>query len=235
MRRIRGLDSWLDLLSADTKRAVARLLRLRLVEDGQAIYSIGDPGPECYFIRSGRVRVLDYSSSGRELQLMNLRAGASFGETSLIDGLPRSDNAYALGETELLVLGRPEFQQLGARFPEIARSLNLHLSYRLRLAASAIKDASILALRDRLPRLLSRLAYSHGLRGDDRMILIEDVSHQDLADMLGATRQSVSRELKSLERAGLVELRYRRIVLPDPDALAIRFEALIGEEPLVSE
>lgn len=235
MRNIRGLDSWLDVLSAEIQKAVGCQLEPRILENGEAVYSIGDRRPECYFIRSGRVRILDYSSSGKELQLMNLRAGASFGETSLIDGLPRSDNAYAVGETELLVLGKADFERLSARYREIAQSLNLHLSYRLRLASSAVKDASVLTLRDRLPRLLSRLAYSHGRREASGAVLVEGVSHQDLADMLGMTRQSVSRELKGLERSGLVEIRYRRILLPDPEALAHRFESLIGEEPLLSE
>jgi CRP-like cAMP-binding protein len=234
MAGIRGLDSWLDVLPASVRGAVDRQLRPLSVADGDAVYSIGDPGRECYFIERGRVRILDYSTGGKELQLMNLRAGASFGETSLIDGLPRSDNAYAVGETALLVLERGPFERLSARHREIAEGLNLHLSYRLRLASAAARDASILTLRDRLPRLLTRLAYSHGRREKSGAILIEDVSHSDVANMLGVTRQTVSRELKKLERTGLVAIRYRQIVVFDPSTLAGRFESLIGEESLLT-
>jgi len=235
MRKIRGLDCWLDVLSAATRQDVERHLKSQCLQDGESVYSIGDPGRSCYFIQRGGVRILDYSSSGRALQMMNLRAGASFGETSLIDGLPRSDNAYSVGETELCVLDRGAFEQLSARHREIADGLNLHLSYRLRLASSAVKDASVLTLRDRLPRLLALLAYSHGRREPPDAIRIEGVSHQELADMLGSTRQGVSRELKALERAHLVELRYREILLPDPEALTERFASLIGEEPLIPD
>jgi len=235
MGRIRGLDSWLDVLPTEAREAVESSLLPRLLEDGEAVYAIGDPGPECYFIRDGRIRILDYSSSGKEFQVMDLRTGASFGETSLIDGLPRSDNAYAVGETELLVLGRKDFERLSARHQEIDRRMNLHLCYRLRFASSAVKDASILALRDRLPRLLTRLVYSHGRREPSGGFRIEGVSHQDLANMLGVTRQSVSRELKGLERAGLIALRYRQVVLPNLMTLEARFESLLGGESLLSE
>jgi len=234
MARIHGLDSWLDAIPAAARAAVELQLRPLRVAEGEAVYSIGDSERECYFIRRGRVRILDYSSAGKEIQLMNLRTGASFGETSLIDGLPRSDNAYAVGETELLVLERGAFERLSARHREIAEGLNLHLSYRLRLASAAVRDASILTLRDRLPRLLTRLAYSHGRRGASAAVLVDDVSHSDLASMLGVTRQTVSRELKKLEQSGLIEIRYRQIVIFDPPTLASRFESLVGEEPLLS-
>ena len=234
MAGIRGLDSWLDALPSPVRETVEGELRPLAVADGNAVYSIGDSGRECYFIDRGRVRILDYSTGGKELQLMNLRAGASFGETSLIDGLPRSDNAYAVGQTDLLILERGAFERLSARHREIAEGLNLHLSYRLRLASAAVRDASILTLRDRLPRLLTRLAYSHGRREASGAILVQDVSHSDLANMLGVTRQTVSRELKQLERTGLIAIRYRQIVVFDPATLASRFESLIGEDSLLA-
>lgn len=235
MHHVQGLDNWLDLLPPKVRKAIEHSLRPRTFEDGEGIYAIGDPGSDCYFISHGHVRILDYSSSGKEFQVMNLRSGASFGETSLIDGLPRSDNAYAGGETEILLLGRRNFERLSAKHREISEALNVHLCYRLRFASSAVKDASVLALRDRIPRLLTRLVYSHGLREASGRFRIEGVSHQDIANMLGVTRQSVSRELKELERAGLIDLHYRAIVLPHLAALATRFDSLLGGEPLGSE
>jgi CRP-like cAMP-binding protein len=151
-----------------------------------------------------------------------------FGETSLIDGQRRSENAYTAGEASLLILRKPDFDQLYSEHREIAQALNVHLCQRLRWVSANAEDASLLTLRERLPRLISRLASSHGVRDESNAVVIKAVSHSDLAHMLGVTRQSVSREIKELERAGLVRIGYRRILVPDVAALTDRFGSLVG-------
>jgi CRP-like cAMP-binding protein len=220
--------SWIDGLPAPVREAVLRCMRPRVVEDGDAVYVVGDSGEECYWLRSGRIRITHYAHSGKALQMMELRDGDAFGEVSLIDGLPRSDNAYSAGRSELLVLRRSDFDRLRAQHPEIARELNLHLCRRLRATATHAEDASILTLRERLPRLLNRLVDRHGLRQGSGSAVLDGLSQNDLAQMLGVTRQSVSRALKELEQAGLVRLRYRQILLPDMTDFVERCEQLEG-------
>ena len=231
MRRVSGLDSWINGLPSSVRDAVVRCMRPRDVADGEAVYLAGGPGHECYLIHSGRIRITSYSRSGKEVQMMDFRDGACFGEISMIDGLPHPNNAFSSGDTELLVLEKRDFDRLYAEHHEIARQLNATLCHRLRTVSANAEDASILTLKERLPRLISRLATSHGIRDPSGVIVIAQISHNDLAHMLGVTRQSVSREIKGLERTGLVQLRYKKILVPDISAFAERFDSLIAGEP----
>lgn len=234
-----AFDSWMDTLPTDARAAVEERLRPRTVAQGEAVYTTGDPANELYRIRSGGVRITEYSPVGRELQLLTLVPGDCFGEIGVIDGLPRFNNAYALAATELEVLDRKSFDRLRQTHPRIEREMNLFLCGTVRRLASKVTDASILTLRERLPRLIHQLAGGDGDRTsgtdaagvkgarDVKGVILSPVSHNDLANMLGATRQSVSRELKELEREGLIELRYRSIRVCDMSDFVHRFGSLL--------
>lgn len=230
MPQASGTRNWIEGLPSQLRETIEQRMQPRHVADGESVYAAGDPGHECYLIQSGRVRMTNYAYSGKEVQTLELREGDCFGEISLIDGLPRANNAHASGVTELRVLTKPDFDSLYAEHPEIAAQLNRFLCHRLRTISANAEDASVLVLRERLPRLIARLAESHGVADGSGGVAIERISHANLAHMLGVTRQSISLELKELERAGLIQLRYRRILVRDLSAFARRFESLVGAD-----
>jgi CRP-like cAMP-binding protein len=220
MLKLPGLNCWISLLSPPVHDAVTARMTSREYRDGQTVYSVGEPAHELYVVRRGQVRLSNHTDDGTELLLGILQAGDCLGEHGVIDGLPRFSNAYTSGATELMVLPKPDFDELYHEHAEIARALNLILCYRFRLVFAATGDASGLQLPQRLARLLVRLGYLLGQPATNGSTLLPNICHEDLARMLGATRQSVSRALKGLEDGGRIRLSYRRIHIHNLDRLA---------------
>ena len=233
MRRIAGFHSWLRDLPEQVRNAVLGRMRPREYGSGAAVWHLGDAASECDRIESGRVRFSNVSYTGKEVQIVEFHAGDCLGEMSLIDGLPRFNNAYASEPTRLTVLSKQDFDELYARHPEISRQLNVFFCRRLRIAYASAEDASALTLRDRVTRLIARLG-SSAERVSAETILSK-LSHESLARMLGASRQSVNRELKELEREGLIRISYGRIAIPDLTRLVRHCDQLIGAESIVPD
>lgn len=235
MRKVLSLHNWINSLPSTVRVALLQRMRPRDYDDGAAVYSLGEEGQELYLIEAGRVNICNYSEAGREVQLAELREGDCFGEMSLIDGLPRANNAYSVGTSRLQVLRSQDFRPLYAEYPQIALELNQLLCRRVRISYTLVQDASVLTLKDRLSRLLSRLGFSIGVADEQGVTVVEGVPHEHLARMLGTTRQSVSRELKVLEKADLLRCSYGRILIPDITSLVINCDSLIGGESIVPD
>jgi CRP/FNR family cyclic AMP-dependent transcriptional regulator len=235
LRKLTGVHSWIGLLADPISDIVLARMRPRRFADQSPIWQVGDPSTELYLISKGRVRIGTESFAGTELMVAIFRPGDCFGEVGLIDGLPRFNSTYAMGDTELLVLKKTDFTELYTTHAEIARALNLNLCYRLRVAYGLSQDASMLTLRQRLARMLTRLAVTGGQSDEKGGTVVSDVSHEDLAHMLGATRQAVSRALKELECADEIALSYRRILVRDFDRFADRYDSLVGGEWVVPD
>lgn len=181
------------------------------VAQGAFVHHKGDAPDGFYCVLSGRVRVSSVSADGRELLLADLGPGASFGEISLFDELPRTHDAVAVEPSELCFLPAPQFHALLAKKPALARYFLRGLAVKLRLCLLALDGAAL----DPLPRRLSqRLLW---LSQQDASAL--RVSQAELAAMVSATRQSVNKQLKQWEREGVVALAAGRIVLLHRGAL----------------
>jgi CRP/FNR family cyclic AMP-dependent transcriptional regulator len=235
MKKIQGLHGWIDSLPATLRETVRGRMKPRRYEDGQAIYLMGDEGHELFQIVNGKVRAGTYTLEGREVQMAELRKGDCFGELSLISNLGRVNYAFSVGKTELLVLQRNDFEQLYSEYPEIPRELNRLLARRLYVTYTRFADASLLALRHRLTRMLSRLAYSTGELDEGGKTLVEGVTHEQLAAMLGVTRQAISREMRLLEKTGLVHASYGKVCIPDIAALVASCDMFVGDQHLVPD
>lgn len=234
MLKIFGLYDWTAELSAEVRSQVTGAMQLRRFSDGETIYSVGDLADECYQIRSGVVELRNYTSAGKQLVMVEFRTGDCFGEAGVIDNHPRYNTAVSIGDTLLQVLPKKSFNALYARHGEIARALNRSFCYRLRHVYAVAEDASVLTLKERLISLIARLATSRGVKTEGATVL-EGTSHERLANMLGATRQAVSRELKALENDGLLQLHYGRAHIPDLKVLVTRYEQMMSGELIVPE
>lgn len=211
------------------REEIESLSTIRRVNRGEAVYAKGDEPTELYRLLEGAVKLCNYSLEGKEILMGEFRQGDCFGEMGLIDGLPRTSFAVAVRDSRVRVLSKPNFFMVYKKHPELSWQLNLMQCRRIRFLYSLTEDAAGLNIHLRLARAIHRLAYSHGYRGEDEGVYI-DVSHEELSKMLGTSRQSVSKELKLLEREGDIELRYGKIYIRDVVALGDRYEKAVGME-----
>ena len=235
MQKVSALHSWIGNLPPAIGEKVIARMQPRHYDDGEAVYALGEEGRELYMVEAGKIRFCNYTLNGKEIQIGEMRVGDCFGELSLIDGLYRANCAYAQGPTDLLILQKQDFEIFCNKYPEINVQINKLLSHRLRMAYTLMEDASVLPMIDRLARLLGRLGYSVGIDDAEGATVLEGFTHEGLARMLGSTREAITRELKHLEKAGLIQRRYGKILIPHIAALVSRGDRLLGGEPIVPD
>ena len=149
---------------------------------------------------------------GRDVTVAVLAEGNFFGEMSLLDGQPRSASATALQATRLLVLDREHFQRHVLAQPRIVAKLLRELSKRLRAADQTIENLALGSVHDRLVHLLGHLGRRAPLK-DGAGLIERSPTHQELAEMVGSSRETVTRTLAAMEKDGLIAIDRRRITL----------------------
>jgi CRP/FNR family transcriptional regulator, cyclic AMP receptor protein len=195
----------------------AELVRERTYPKGSVILFEKDPGDALFVVHSGRVKVVLIGEDGREVILGVLGVGEHFGELSLIDDQPRSAHVIAMEDSSLLVLQREDFRRRVEASPAVAWALLTELSRRLRRADDKIGGLVLLDVPGRIARLLLDLAEE----GDG--VRVERVlTHQTIAQMIGASRETVSRTMKEFQDSGWIVVDHRRISLGDAEALRRR-------------
>ena len=195
----------------------AELTRERSYPKGSVILFQDDPGDSLFVLRGGRVKVVLIGEDGREVILGVLEPGAHFGELALIDDQPRSAHVIAMEDAQLLVLRREDFKRRVEANPTVAWALLTELSRRLRRADVKIGGLVLLDVPGRIARLLLDLADETGSEQIEKPL-----THQTIAQMIGASRETVSRAMKDFQDAGLIRVERRRISIGDRDALEKR-------------
>ena len=195
---------------------LAPYLRTRNVRRGTTIFAKGQAGTALMAVLSGSVRISVAAPSGRETVLNVIHEGEIFGEIALLDGHPRTADAVAVTDCELLVIERRDFVPFVRENPEVAVRLIEVLCARLRRTTQQIEDVTSLNLPARLARVVLRLA---GEAGGNAPIKIS-VSQKEIGQMIGISRESTNKQLRSWSRAKWVRLERGGIVLLKPDALA---------------
>ncbi|MFZ6654537.1 Crp/Fnr family transcriptional regulator [Undibacterium sp. TJN19] len=201
-------DPWFAALPAiDRKAMVAPCEQLRL-RPGEMLFRQGDLPTGFYAVISGTVKMSTLSEEGREAILAILDVGTWFGEISLIDSLPRTHDATAIDDVELLVLPLASFDLMMQRL-SFATAIARMLAQRIRLLYGIVEDGSLRSVRARVARRLLLLA-NIGKRPQAGQIIVP-VTQEALAMMLGMTRQTVSKELSFFRLNGLIRLAYGKI------------------------
>ena len=200
----------------------AELTRERSYPKGSVILFQDDPGDSLFVLRAGRVKVVLIGEDGREVILGVLEPGAHFGELALIDDQPRSAHVIAMEDAQLLVLRREDFRRRVEANPTVAWALLSELSRRLRRADVKIGGLVLLDVPGRIARLLLDLADESG---SDQ--IEKPLTHQTIAQMIGASRETVSRAMKDFQDANWVTVARRRITLADRAALEQRAQARV--------
>jgi CRP/FNR family cyclic AMP-dependent transcriptional regulator len=221
---IAGLLSRSPIFSGLSERDLAQLAEVavpRAYLEGEAIFREGDTGDTCYVVRSGRVRVTRRHSDGRVLTLAELAPGQMFGELAMFSGETRSATVEAMEDTRALALLAGDVRRLLLSHPEIAVKMLGGIADRLRAANERLTRQSFQTVAGRVASTLlgqveSRRA--HGAADNGGPVLIEATQAQ-IAQLSGASRESASRFLAKLERAGLVSTGRGKVLVHDPDAL----------------
>ncbi len=212
-------------LPREALAALDACLRRCRVARGGVIFLRGDAGSSLYLLEAGRVRIALASPAGKEAVLALLGPGDFFGELALLDGEPRSADAYAADDCELRLLAREDFLRVLGERPSVGEVLLAVLARRLRENVRFAGDATFLDVPGRLARVLLQLSKQQDVSaGDGAVALARRVSQRELARLAGTTRESVNRWLGTFERTGLVARRDGRLVLLRPEALRARTE-----------
>lgn len=206
-------------LSTGESEKIAALLRRRRYRAGEPVFREGDPGTAFYVIHTGEVKILLCGSQGKEVVLALLGPGEFFGEFALLDGEPRSADAVATVAAELLVLPREDFVRFLLEVPTVAVNMLASLSRRFRRTDRLVHDAAFSDVRTRVTRLLVELAETRGKAGNGGVVIGPRLTQGDLASMVGATRESINKCLRSYAAQGLVRHERGRLVLLNVDRL----------------
>jgi CRP-like cAMP-binding protein len=193
---------------------LADVTREKQYPKGSVIVFEDDPGDALFVVREGRVKVVLVSEDGREVILGVLGVGEHFGELSLIDEQPRSAHVIAMEDTSLLVLRSDDFRRRVEASPAVAWALLQELSRRLRRADTKIHGLALLDVPGRIAHLLLDFAHEGGSDTIEKPL-----THQTIAHMIGASRETVSRTMKEFQDNGWIAVERRRISVANRDAL----------------
>jgi CRP-like cAMP-binding protein len=195
---------------------LARVATRRRYPKDTVVFFENEEGDFFFMILEGRIKVTILGDDGREIILSVLGGGDFFGEMALLDNEPRSATAIAIEESELLSLHRTDFQNVIADNKGIMSALIKILTARLRRANHQISTLALLDVYGRVARVMLDMAKEEGKRLKDGRIAFRRATHQEIANRIGTTRETVTRMLKDLERHGLIRVEGKEIVL-QPD------------------
>ena len=212
---------WFSKLSTPLQQAILSRAMVRRLTDGAPLAARGAPAEEWCGVARGAVRISSVSLSGKQVALTYAEPGTWFGDIALFDGLPRTHDADAHGDTTLLVVRKADFKLLLSQHVELYDALLRLNCRRLRLMFDHFEDLNTRPLQARLAKQLLLLARSYGIangEGDEIRIGLQ-LAQEDLAQLLGASRQRVNQELKGFEREGAVRVEPARLVVLSRDKL----------------
>jgi CRP/FNR family transcriptional regulator, cyclic AMP receptor protein len=204
-----------------SERDLAQLAQVavpRSYDTGEAVFREGDTGDTCYVVRDGAVRVTRRHSDGRVITLAELRAGSIFGELAMFGGETRSASVEVLEPTRALAILAGDMRRLMIQHPEIAVNMLEGLANRLRDANERISRQSFQTVAGRVASALLAQAKARSDGEGERDVIIE-ATQAEIAQLAGASRESASRFLAKLERAGLITTGRGRVIVHDPESL----------------
>jgi len=206
-------------LSEGELQRIAQVAVARRFPKGARVFHEGDESDACYVVRSGEVRVTREHSDGRAIALATLGPGEIVGELAMLDGEVRSASVEALSDVELLAISAPDMRGLLERNPEITSKLVVALTRRVRETNERVSRQSFQTVPSRVAGVLSQLVTEEGPSSPGHEGPTIRMNQADLAQLAGTSRESVSRFLAVLERAGVVRVGRGRVTVIEPDRL----------------
>ena len=212
----------LQSLSDTNLEALSLSLRSQRLRKKQALFRKGDEGTALYIIMKGRIKIVLPSKVGEEVILTIFSEGDFLGEMSLLDEKPRSADAVAMEVSEVYVLNRTDFLSFLQKNGDAIKCVLSCLSERLRKTDDLLEDASFLTVSARVAKKLIELGREFGVKDKDVVRIGLRLTQQDMADLVGTTRESINKELRILRERGLVSTEGDYIQLLDLERLKRR-------------
>ncbi|MES2878137.1 MAG: Crp/Fnr family transcriptional regulator [Pseudomonadota bacterium] len=213
---------WFSTLSPSLKHDILRCAYVKRYKDGELICARGEPPEDWIACARGAVRVSSTTISGKQISLTYVEPGIWFGDVSIFDGDRRTHDAYAHGETTILCVAKADFKKILALHTELYEALLRLNARRIRQLYGLVEDLNSLPLRARLAKQLLHLVRSYGIPslsdGTEVRIGLQ-LAQEELAQLLGASRQRVNQELKSMEREEAIRIEPGGLVVRKREAL----------------
>jgi CRP-like cAMP-binding protein len=213
---------WFSSLSPSLRHDILRCTYVKRFKDGALIAARGDVPEEWIACAKGAVRVSSTSISGKQITLTYVEPGIWFGDVAIFDGDRRTQDAYAHGDTTALCVARADFKKILATHVELYDAMLRLNARRIRQLYGLVEDLNTLPLRARLAKQLLHLVRSYGIAslsdGNEIRIGLQ-LAQEELAQLLGASRQRVNQELKALEREDVIRIEPGGLVVRHRDAL----------------
>jgi CRP-like cAMP-binding protein len=207
-------------LGQDTLARLADKVEMKEIRRRQVLYLPGDPGAAVYFVNGGRVKVSKVTRDGKELTLAYRGPGEIFGETCIIDGGPREEMAEAMENALVTEIERGEFERLLQAHAILGYRLTKVLAQRRREVESKIENLVFKDVNAKLAELLLRLASEYGVDDGNRGTLVAlKITHQEMANLIGSTRETVSLTLAQFKKKGLISTEGRKVIIADREGL----------------
>ena len=213
--RLLSMVDVLEPLSEDELEELGRRIPDTHVERDRIFYTPEDRSEALFMLKRGRVRIYKVTPDGWEFTLAMVEAGTMFGEMALTAQRLREAYAEATEPSDICVLKREDLERLVRGNPDVGLRMIRVLSERLRLCESRLEDIGLKDIPARLAKLILQLAEGEGVMTSEGPRIPTHYTHRQLATMIGASRESVTRAFTRLRRAGAVELRRRRIYVKD--------------------
>lgn len=204
-------SNFLGQLSPEDYSDLLEIARVKSYVRGELVFAAGSPGETVYFLRSGQVKICQFSPLGREAILWFCLAGEIFGLAEVARGGGRVVNAQVCEASEVLAVSQSEFRAFIDSHPRVALLSLQVLSSRLRILGEMFCNLVADDVDTRIAKLILRLSARYGVRCGKEILLDIPLTHQEIADMVGTTRQTVTSVLSQLRRQGVLSIENRRI------------------------
>lgn len=205
--RCERLTDFMARLGQVQRDELVHLASVRFLNKGELVFQAGSPGDSTYFLETGRVKIFHQSRQGKEVVLWFCAAGEIFGLAEVCQGgNGRQVTAQACEASKVLAVRRETFQNFLEQNPSVALLVNDVLAYRLRSLGNVIQSLVENDVNERVVQLLARLVANYGRPVSNGDVCLDiRITHQDMANMIGTTRQSVTSALNHLRRQGVLE------------------------------
>lgn len=209
-------------LDDEAARSLSKSMVSTKLKKGQTLFSEGQPGDRLYLVVSGKMKLSHASGDGRESVFMVLGPSDMFGELSLFDPGPRTSTAIAVTDCEVLGLSNKDLRPWLTEHPEVVQSLLQALAHRLRRTSETMSDLVFADVPGRVAKALLELGEKFGTKTSSGLNVHHDLTQEELAQLVGASRETVNKALADFASRGWIRLETRSVELLDLDRLSKR-------------
>ena len=208
-----------ETMGMEEMESISQMVAENQITKKQPVYMEGDPSENLYFLKKGRVKITRIDESGKEFTLTLMEPGEIFGEMGMFDDAPRETTAVALEDSLICTMRRGDFEKLMENKPELSFKLNKLMGLRLRRIENRIQELLFRDVPSRLAGLLLRLLDQHSREMRNGVRINIKLSQQEIANLIGATREMTSSVINSFKKDGLISIESKYIYILDKKEL----------------